>query len=101
MTYFGLPLGASFEAKSEWDDIIEKIEHCLPNGKMMYLSKGGRVTFIKSTLSNVLAYLSLFSLPVCVVDCIEKLQWDFLWGGTGEEFKFHLVSWSKVCSQIS
>ncbi len=42
MTYFGLPLGASFEAKSEWDDIIEKIEHCLPNGKMMYLSKGGK-----------------------------------------------------------
>jgi hypothetical protein len=24
-----------------------------------------------------------------------------LWGGIGEEFKFHLVNWSKVCSPIS
>jgi hypothetical protein len=25
---------------------------------------------------------------------------DFLWVGIGEEFKFHLVSWFKVCSKI-
>jgi hypothetical protein len=23
------------------------------------------------------------------------------WGGLGEEFKYHLVSWSKVCTPIS
>ena len=32
--------------------------------------------------------------------CIESIQCDFLWGGTGEEFKFHLVNWPKVCSPI-
>ena len=31
---------------------------------------------------------------------IEKLQRDFLWGGLSEEFKYHLVSWDKVCSPI-
>jgi hypothetical protein len=36
-----------------------------------------------------------------VANRIEKLQRDFLWGGLGEEFKYHLVSWSKVCSPIS
>jgi hypothetical protein len=25
----------------------------------------------------------------------------FLWGGMGEEFKFHLISWTKVCTLIS
>ena len=30
-----------------------------------------------------------------------KLQCNFLWGGLGEEFKYHFVSWSKVCSPIS
>jgi hypothetical protein len=25
---------------------------------------------------------------------LEKLQRDFLWGGIGDEFKFHLVNWS-------
>jgi hypothetical protein len=35
-----------------------------------------------------------------VANCIERLQRDFLWGGLGEEFKYHLVNWLKVCSPI-
>jgi hypothetical protein len=45
--------------------------------------------------------LSLFPIPASAANCIEKLQRDFLWGGIGEEFKYHLVSWAKVCSPIS
>jgi hypothetical protein len=33
-------------------------------------------------------------LPVCVVNRIEKLHCDFLWGRLGEKFKFHLLSLS-------
>jgi hypothetical protein len=44
--------------------------------------------------------MSLFPLPAGVVNRIEKIQLDFLWGGLGEEFKFHLLSWPKVCSLI-
>jgi hypothetical protein len=69
---------------------------------MMYLFKGGRVSLIKSTLANVPTYfLSLFHLSRSVADHLEKLQRDFLWGGLGEESKFHLVRWSKVYSPIS
>ncbi|XP_030923333.1 uncharacterized protein LOC115950243 [Quercus lobata] len=32
---------------------------------------------------------------------IEKLQRDFLWGGIGDESKFHLVKWSTVCTPIA
>jgi hypothetical protein len=87
LKYLGLSLGASFKAKSIWDSIIEKIERCLEGWKMMYLSKGGRSTLI--------LYL------ICLLTCIEKFQQDFLWGGIGDEFKFHLVSLPKVCSLIS
>jgi hypothetical protein len=62
----------------------------LAGGKRLYLSKCGRITLIKSTLSNLPTYfMSFFSLTAGVANCIEKLQRDFLWGGAGEEFKFH------------
>ena len=31
---------------------------------------------------------------------MEILQRNFLWGGMGEELKFHLVNWDKVCSLL-
>ena len=45
----------------------------------MYLSKGARVTLIKSTFSNLSTYyLSLFPIPVGVANHMEKIQRDFL-----------------------
>jgi hypothetical protein len=35
-----------------------------------------------------------------VANRLEKLQRNFLWGGTNEATKFHLVKWSLVCSPI-
>jgi len=102
LKYLGLPLWASYKAKSIWIVIVEKMERRLDSWKRMYLSKGGRVTLIKSTISNLPTYfLSLFPILDSVANRIEKLQRDFLWGGIGEEFKYHLVSWAKVCSPIS
>jgi hypothetical protein len=102
LKYLGLPLGAPFKNKSSWDEVVGKIERRLASWKRLYLSKGGRVTLIKSTLSNLPTYfLSLFPIPSSVANRIEKLHRDFLWGGIGEEFKFHLVNWAKVCSPIS
>jgi len=102
LKYLGLPLGTPFKAKSIWDDVVGKIERRLASWKRMYLSKGGRVTLIKSTLSNLpMHFLSLFLIPSSVASRMEKLHRDFLWGGLGEEFKYHLVSWSTICSPIS
>jgi hypothetical protein len=67
MTYLSLPLGASFKATSIWNGVIEKVERRLASWKKLYLFKGGRLTLIKSTLSNVSTYyLSLFPIPVSV-----------------------------------
>jgi hypothetical protein len=101
LKYLGLPLGAPFKAKSSWDEVVGTIERRLASWKRLYLSNGGRVTLIKSTLSNLPTYfLSFFPIPSSVASRIEKLYRDFLRGGIGEEFKYHLVSWSKVYSPI-
>jgi hypothetical protein len=43
--------------------------------------------------SNLPTYfMYLFPFLVGVAYRIEKLQYDFLWGGLGEEFKYHMVS---------
>jgi hypothetical protein len=86
MTYLGLPLGASFKSHSIWNGVIEKVERKLASWKKLYLSKGGRVTLIHSTLSSIPTYyLSLFLIPVSVAKKLEWLQREFLWNGMEDE----------------
>jgi hypothetical protein len=67
----------------------------------MYLSKGGRPALLKSTLSNLPTYyLSLFLIPMGIANRLDKLLGDFLWGGTGDAAKFHLVNWNRICTPL-
>ena len=101
MNYLGLPLGANFKSKSIWDPILEKMERKLSGWQRMYLSKGGRVTLIKSTLSSLPTYfMSPFPILVSVARCLDKIQRDFLWRGMGDKKKFHLVKWSQVSQPL-
>lgn len=93
LKYLGLPVGACYKAKPIWNEVVEKIERHLTSWKRMYLSKNGKVTLIKSTLSNLPTYLwSLLLILASVANHIKKLYRDFLWGGIGEKFKFYLVN---------
>jgi hypothetical protein len=102
LKYLGLQLGASFKLKSMWAELVDLMSRRLAPWKRMYLSKGGRVALIKSTLSNLPTYMmSLFPIPASVAKQIEKIQRDFLWGGMNDEAKMHLVEWDKVCSPLA
>ena len=88
------PLRASHKSPSIWNPILEKFHGKLAGWKKLYLSKGGRLTLLKSMLSSLPTYyLSLFTIPSHVANKIEKIQRDFLWGDS----KVHLVGWDKVC----
>ena len=53
MSYLNMPLGASHKSLTIWNPILEKIECKLAGWKKLYLSKDGRLTLLKSTLSNL------------------------------------------------
>lgn len=91
--YLGLPLGSKIHSSTIWTE-LKRLKKCLTLWKRQYISKGGRLTLIKSTLSNLPTYfLSLLHIPKGISQRLEKIQRDFLWGGGNLDKKIHLVKW--------
>ncbi|WJZ91182.1 hypothetical protein VitviT2T_010279 [Vitis vinifera] len=97
LSYLGLPLGGNPKIIGFWDPVVERISRRLDGWKKAFLSLGGRITLIQSSLSHIPSYfLSLFKIPASIASKIEKLQKDFLWSGAGEGKKDHLIRWDVV-----
>ncbi|RVW84966.1 hypothetical protein CK203_039501 [Vitis vinifera] len=56
-SYLGLPLGAHHKSVVVWDGVEESFRKRLAMWKGQFISKGGRITLIQSTLSNMPIYL--------------------------------------------
>ena len=52
MKYLGMPLGTYFKTTSIWNPILKKMEKNLSGWNCLYLSKGGRLMLLKSTLKS-------------------------------------------------
>ena len=90
MIYSGVPLGTLYKIASIWNPILERMEKKLSEWKRLYLSKGGRLTLLKSTFSSLLTYyLSLFTIPKAVATRLERIQRNFLWGSIVSASNFH------------
>ena len=60
--YLGLPLGMCCNAILVWDGVEERFRRKLANWKRQYISKGGRLTLIRNTLSNLPIYIMSLSV---------------------------------------
>ncbi|KAJ9689585.1 hypothetical protein PVL29_014989 [Vitis rotundifolia] len=84
--------------RDQLDGVEERFKRKLATWKKQYISKGGHLTLIKSTVSNLPIYfMSLFVIPKKVRLRLEKIQREFLWGDREERRKIHLVRWEVIC----
>ena len=73
-TYLGLPLGAPHKSVVVWDGVKERIRKRLALWKRQFISKGGRITLIWSTLVSMPIYLmSLLRMPRVVKLRLEQI----------------------------
>ena len=78
--------------------IEERLRRRLTMCKRLYISKGGRIILIRTTLASLSIYfMSLFPIPRSVRVRIEQIQRIFLWGGSALQRRSHLVKWEVVC----
>ena len=77
-SYLGLALGVPFKSVSMLDGVEERFRRRFALWKRQYISIGGRLTLIRSTLSSMpIYYMSLFRIPWIVILRLEKIQRDF------------------------
>ena len=56
-SYSGIPSGANHKSMAVWDGVEERLRKRLAMWKRQFISKGGRITPIRSTLSSICPYI--------------------------------------------
>lgn len=68
LKYLGMLLRGGKKSGVFWDLDVERVNKKLSSCKKSYISLGGKITLIKSTLANIpVYYMSLFKMPAKVV----------------------------------
>lgn len=97
-TYLCLPLGTSFKSVAAWNVIGERSQRRLAMWRRLYISKGGRITLIQSTLVSLPIYFRSF-FPIRMVRLwMEQVRRNFLWRGGA--LKGILTWWNGRCSTM-
>ncbi|CAM8979776.1 unnamed protein product [Rhodiola kirilowii] len=97
MKYLGMQVGVNPAKLSTWEPIIQRFRDKLASWRRASLSMAGRVVLIKSALCSLpLYYASMYKLPITVAREMERIQRQFLWGGTESRRKVHYVKWDVV-----
>ncbi|KAL6655429.1 hypothetical protein ACP70R_006255 [Stipagrostis hirtigluma subsp. patula] len=97
-TYLGLPLGLEKPSVAECYPLVQRVERRMI-ACSQFLTQARRLQMVNSVLSSLPTfYMCSISIPVTVLDQIDKYRRHCLWRGSDPASKKPpLVSWDMVC----
>ena len=94
--YLGFPLKHR-GIQQDFGFILERILNKLAGWKANILSLVGRVILSQSITSTIPNYvMQSVALPPKIMQGIDKLNRNFIWGSSENRKKVHLIGWGKV-----
>lgn len=95
--YLGILIKHRGQSNHDFDFILDRMKQKLSGWKANLLSMVGRTVLIQSSLSTIPNYtLQCAYLLSKVLDGIDRISKNFLWGSTDTSKKMHWVGWHKV-----
>jgi len=98
-TYLGLPLGTTRPTIAELMPLVDKVERRL-SSTAIWLTYGGRVTFINSAMTPLLTYvLCVLKVPLQIIEFVDRARRHCLWRKSTDrdEKTYSLAAWDLVC----
>ena len=95
--YLGFPIKHPGSTSQDINFVVERVQNKLQGWKTNLLLMAGRAVIAQSVLSAILAYVMQgCMLPTRILNNLDKVSKNIVWGSTEDHKKLHMVGWGKV-----
>nr|XP_023928564.1 uncharacterized protein LOC112039890 [Quercus suber] len=95
--YLGIPINHAGHSNQDFNFVLDRVKQKLAGWKSNLLSMASRSVLIQASSSTIPAYvMQCAQLPGKILDGIDRLNRNFLWGSTDTARKLHWMGWEKV-----
>ena len=95
--YLGFPLKQVGTSSHDYNFILDRVKQKLTSWKANVLSMASRSVLIQASLTAIPAHVMQCSyLPGRILEGIDRVNRNFLWGSSELDRKIHWVGWKKV-----
>nr|GEV28290.1 DNA-directed RNA polymerase V subunit 1 [Tanacetum cinerariifolium] len=90
-----LPAGSNMSRITSWNDVISKVSLRLSKWKLKLFSIGDRLSLLKSVLTSISLYhMSIFKVLIGVLNHLESIRRNFIYGVDGSYRKLAWIGWN-------
>ena len=95
--YLGIPINQQGFSSQDFNFVLERVKQKLAGWKANLLSMVGRTVLVRHVSSTIPNYVMQSALlPNKIIEGIDRVNRNFLWGSTESVKKMHWVGWEKV-----